>query len=265
MSRQYHGRHRRPADHKVGKAIVTSSIGAGCLLASTPVAAHASPSVTISASITPKPVLALPLPVVAPVVTAAPESTTYTVVSGDNLSGIASSVDKSWQDLYADNKSVVGDDPDFITPGEVLTINGTSVAPAPAPAPTPTPALKPESAASPSGHGHNAVDLARDEIGKPYVWAAAGPSAFDCSGLVQYVYRQLGVNLPHNAAAQSEIGTLVGSLADAQPGDLLFFYSPVGHVGIYVGNGQMIAAPEPGDVVKQQSVWATPSVIRRLI
>ena len=90
------------------------------------------------------------------------------------------------------------------------------------------------------------------ELGKPYVWGAAGPSYFDCSGLVMYVYAQVGVSLPHNAAAQYGYGSPV-SYGDLQPGDLVFFEG-LGHVGIYIGGGQFIHAPHTGDVVKISSL-----------
>ena len=86
----------------------------------------------------------------------------------------------------------------------------------------------------------------------PYVWGAAGPSAFDCSGLVAYVYAQVGVSLPHNAAAQYGYGSPV-AYDDLQAGDLVFF-SGLGHVGIYIGAGQFIHAPHTGDVVKISSL-----------
>ena len=89
--------------------------------------------------------------------------------------------------------------------------------------------------------------------GKPYVWAAAGPGSFDCSGLTMYAYAAAGVSLPHSSRMQSQMGQPV-SRDQLQPGDLVFFYSPVSHVGIYIGNGQMVHAPTSGDVVKVASV-----------
>jgi cell wall-associated NlpC family hydrolase len=100
-----------------------------------------------------------------------------------------------------------------------------------------------------------AVDTAMAQRGKPYVWAAAGPGSFDCSGLVQYAYASAGIDLPHSSRMQSGIGQSV-SRDQLQPGDLVFFYSPVSHVGIYIGNGQMVHAPTSGDVVKVTSVDA---------
>jgi peptidoglycan DL-endopeptidase CwlO len=93
-----------------------------------------------------------------------------------------------------------------------------------------------------------AVDTAMAQLGDPYVWAAAGPDAFDCSGLTQYAYAAAGVSLPHSSARQSTMGTAVPR-ADLQPGDLVFFYSPVSHVGMYIGNGQMVHASTAGQPV----------------
>ena len=90
-------------------------------------------------------------------------------------------------------------------------------------------------------------------LGDPYVWAAAGPRAFDCSGLSQQAWKQAGVSLPHFAAAQSRYGTRVSASA-LQPGDLVFFYAGMTHMGIAVGDGLMIAAPRTGDVVKIQPI-----------
>jgi cell wall-associated NlpC family hydrolase len=98
-----------------------------------------------------------------------------------------------------------------------------------------------------------AVDTALAQRGKPYVWAADGPGSFDCSGLTAYAYGAAGISLAHSSALQSRTGQAV-SRADLQPGDLVFFYSPVSHVGIYIGNGQMVHAPTSGDVVKIANV-----------
>jgi peptidoglycan DL-endopeptidase CwlO len=100
-----------------------------------------------------------------------------------------------------------------------------------------------------------AVDTALAQQGKPYVWAAAGPGSFDCSGLMQFAYAAAGVSLPHSSRMQSGMGQPV-SRDQLQPGDLVFFYSPVSHVGMYIGNGQMVHAPTSGDVVKIASIDA---------
>jgi cell wall-associated NlpC family hydrolase len=105
--------------------------------------------------------------------------------------------------------------------------------------------------APPSQYG-GVVGIAMQYLGTPYVWAGASPGGFDCSGLVAYVYGQVGVSLPHNAAAQYGYGTPV-AYSDLQPGDLVFF-SGLGHVGIYIGGGQFIHAPHTGDVVKISSL-----------
>ena len=110
-----------------------------------------------------------------------------------------------------------------------------------------------------------AVDIAQRYLGTPYVWGGEAPGGFDCSGLVQYVYGQLGVDLPRTAADQARVGQPVASLADARPGDLLAFHDPVDHIGIYAGNGLMVVAPKTGDVVKVQSVYEQPTAIRRIL
>jgi cell wall-associated NlpC family hydrolase len=94
-----------------------------------------------------------------------------------------------------------------------------------------------------------AISAAMAQRGKPYVWAAGGPNSFDCSGLTAYAFRAAGISLPHSSRMQSQMGQPV-SRDQLQPGDLVFFYSPVSHVGIYIGNGQMVHAPTSGDVVK---------------
>jgi peptidoglycan DL-endopeptidase CwlO len=102
--------------------------------------------------------------------------------------------------------------------------------------------------------GSKVVQVAMKYIGVPYVWAGASPSGFDCSGLVLYSYAQVGVHLPHSAAMQYRCGTPL-SKNELQPGDLVFFYNPIHHVGIYVGNGNMINAPYTGARVRIESVW----------
>jgi cell wall-associated NlpC family hydrolase len=98
-----------------------------------------------------------------------------------------------------------------------------------------------------------AVDTAMAQRGKPYVWAASGPGSYDCSGLMAYAYAAAGISLPHSSAMQSRMGQPV-SRDELKPGDLIFFYSPVSHVGMYIGNGQMVHAPTSGDVVKVASI-----------
>jgi len=111
----------------------------------------------------------------------------------------------------------------------------------------------PETVVAASGSVQAAIDTAMAQLGDPYVWAAAGPDAFDCSGLTQYAYAAAGITLPHSSSAQSRMGTSV-SRADLQPGDLVFFYSPVSHVGMYIGNGKMVHASTFGQPVIVSSV-----------
>lgn len=94
-----------------------------------------------------------------------------------------------------------------------------------------------------------AVDFALAQVGKPYSFGADGPGSYDCSGLTMAAWRAGGVSLPHVAASQINYGTHV-SADQLQPGDLVFFYSPIGHVSMYIGNGMLVSAPQPGENVK---------------
>jgi len=108
---------------------------------------------------------------------------------------------------------------------------------------------------SPAGGASTAIAWAQREIGKPYVWAAAGPDSFDCSGLMMFVWGNAGVSLPHSAQGQYDVTTHV-SVSQLQPGDLVFYDSPViGHVGIYVGGGQMIVADHTGTDIRYASIY----------
>ena len=105
---------------------------------------------------------------------------------------------------------------------------------------------------NPTGHYSGVVAIAMQYLGVPYVWGGASPSGFDCSGFTMYVYAQVGVSLPHNAAMQYSYGSAV-SKENLAPGDLVFFNN-LGHEGIYIGGGQFIHAPHTGDVVKISSL-----------
>ncbi|MEV0217860.1 NlpC/P60 family protein [Streptomyces sp. NPDC050704] len=108
-----------------------------------------------------------------------------------------------------------------------------------------------------------ALAFARDQIGKPYVWGASGPGSYDCSGLTQAAWKAAGVTLPRTTWDQVNVGTTV-SVNSAQPGDLVFFYDDISHVGIYIGDGMMIHAPKPGAYVREESIYYMPihSVVR---
>jgi cell wall-associated NlpC family hydrolase len=121
------------------------------------------------------------------------------------------------------------------------------------------PSLGIVNALAPGGSiGARAVAIAEQFLGVRYVWGGASPlSGFDCSGLVMYVYAQLGIHLTHFSGAQWNEGTRILSPDDLAPGDLVFFHpgpSGPGHVGIYIGGGEFIHAPHTGDVVKISSL-----------
>jgi cell wall-associated NlpC family hydrolase len=108
-----------------------------------------------------------------------------------------------------------------------------------------------------SGRAAIAVDFAYAQLGDRYVYGAAGPDAWDCSGLTMMAWRAAGVSLPHSSRAQYGAGTHV-SRSQLQPGDLVFYYSPISHVGIYVGGGKIIHAPNPSRRVEIVSVSSMP-------
>lgn len=116
-----------------------------------------------------------------------------------------------------------------------------------------------ETAVPASANGSAIVSIAMRYVGVPYVSGGSSPSGFDCSGLTQYVYAQVGISLPRTSSAQRYAGTVVSASA-AKPGDLI--WTP-GHVAIYAGNGMQIDAPKPGDVVKYRAIWqSNPTFIR---
>ncbi|MHC3815235.1 C40 family peptidase [Streptomyces sp. DT9] len=99
--------------------------------------------------------------------------------------------------------------------------------------------------------------FARAQMGKPYVWGATGPSSYDCSGLTQAAWKAAGVSIPRTTWDQVNVGTRIAT-ADLQPGDLVFFYDDISHVGIYKGDGMMIHAPKPGANVREESIYYMP-------
>jgi cell wall-associated NlpC family hydrolase len=122
------------------------------------------------------------------------------------------------------------------------------------PAAAPVAEAEPEAPPPPArGSAGKAVATARAQLGKPYEWGAAGPDSFDCSGLTMYAWQSAGVGLPHSSRAQySSLPHVARS--QLQPGDLVFYGSPIHHVGIYEGGGMMINAPETGESVRRDSI-----------
>jgi cell wall-associated NlpC family hydrolase len=100
------------------------------------------------------------------------------------------------------------------------------------------------------------VAYARAQVGKPYCYGGSGPGCFDCSGLTMMAWRQAGVSLPHSSAAQYNVGRRI-SASELQPGDLIFYYSPISHVSVYIGGGQRISATHTGDYVRVQSLGSS--------
>lgn len=106
----------------------------------------------------------------------------------------------------------------------------------------------PSNITAPGPEAQTAVDAAMSQRGKPYEWGAEGPDSYDCSGLTSWAYSQAGISIPRSSSAQSQDGTPIDK-SQLAPGDLVFFYSPVSHVGMYIGDGKMVHAPQDGDVV----------------
>ncbi|MDT0428119.1 MULTISPECIES: C40 family peptidase [Streptomyces] len=111
--------------------------------------------------------------------------------------------------------------------------------------------------AAPNARAAQAVAFAYGALGKPYVWGATGPDSFDCSGLTQAAWRAAGVSLPRTTYSQINAGNRV-SRSELAPGDLVFFYSGISHVGMYIGGGQMIHAPRPGAPVRVAPISEMP-------
>lgn len=124
---------------------------------------------------------------------------------------------------------------------------------------TPTPPPAPA-----TGRAAQAVEYARAHLGDPYVWGSAGPNSFDCSGLTMAAWAYAGVSLPHSSAGQYGYGQFVPQSSLA-PGDLVFYYSPISHVGIYIGGGLIIHSPHAGDVVRVAGLNSMPYVGARRV
>jgi cell wall-associated NlpC family hydrolase len=138
------------------------------------------------------------------------------------------------------------------TPKPVSTPTPSPTSPPPTSAPNPPPSSSPPPA--PSSRAAIAVAYARAQLGKPYVFATAGPNTYDCSGLTMAAWRAAGVSMAHYSGSQATAFPSV-SWNQLQPGDIVVFYSDWHHVGLYVGGGTMIHAPRTGDVVKYAPAW----------
>jgi peptidoglycan DL-endopeptidase CwlO len=110
-----------------------------------------------------------------------------------------------------------------------------------------------------AGRAAIAIRYAMAQVGKSYVYGAAGPNSFDCSGLMMMAWAQAGISLPHSSGAQYGVGRHVAS-GDLQPGDLVFYYSPISHVAMYIGNGLIVEAANPGAGVRVAGVFSMPYV-----
>jgi cell wall-associated NlpC family hydrolase len=165
----------------------------------------------------------------------APSTTTTTTTVRPATAGSASPSTSSTTTTTV--KSLAGGAPTTTT-----TTTAASTAPAPLTSPPP------------SARASAAVEEAKRQLGKPYVFGGSGPDNFDCSGLVAWAWRAAGVSLPHSAGSQYRDYPKV-PLTALQPGDIVVFGSDLHHNGIYVGGGQMIHAPQTGDVVKYASIY----------
>lgn len=115
-----------------------------------------------------------------------------------------------------------------------------------------------------SGRAGQAVDFAIAQLGDPYAYGAVGPDSWDCSGLTMAAWGAAGVSLPHSSSAQASMGSPVSTSA-ISPGDLVFYYSPISHVGIYLGDGKLVHAPHPGSNVEVVPVDSMPiATVRRV-
>ena len=138
------------------------------------------------------------------------------------------------------------------TPAPAVASPAVPVAPA-APAVVPVAKITPAPADASKAARSSALKRAMSKIGSPYRWGAEGPNAFDCSGLVWWAYKKEGISLPRTSKAMSKVGKPV-SKSDLRPGDLVFFYKPVSHVGIYIGDGKIVHASNRKSPVKISSM-----------
>jgi peptidoglycan DL-endopeptidase CwlO len=154
--------------------------------------------------------------------------------------------------LAAEARARAARQPSFVSAPVVAAVESTEAVDSPEAVESAEPVESTEIVAAPPAQYGGVVGIAMQYLGTPYVYGGASPSGFDCSGFVMYVYGQVGVSLPHNAAAQYGYGTPV-SRSQLQPGDLVFF-DGLGHNGIYTGGNSFIHSPHTGDVVKISSM-----------
>jgi cell wall-associated NlpC family hydrolase len=145
----------------------------------------------------------------------------------------------------------------------VAAIAGAGIALSPLPASAaagdvPASAVTAAPAAASSSAAQTAVSTALAQVGDRYVYGATGPDAFDCSGLTSFAYKSAGISIPRTSRAQSTFGAPV-SKADLRPGDLVFFYSPVSHAAMYIGNGQIVHALNKSKPVQVMNLDSMPS------
>jgi cell wall-associated NlpC family hydrolase len=135
---------------------------------------------------------------------------------------------------------------------------------APAPAPIASAPITLLNATSPAANRSSAMRNALSKVGAPYRYGSAGPNAFDCSGLVSWAFKNAGTSLPRSSRAMSTVGKAV-SKSDLQPGDLVFFYKPVSHVGIYIGDGKIVHASSRKSPVKVSDMGRMPFTTARRV
>lgn len=116
-----------------------------------------------------------------------------------------------------------------------------------------------------SNAADQAMSFALAQVGKPYQWGGTGPNSFDCSGLTQAAYKSAGISIPRTALLQSHSGTAVGGISAALPGDLIFPFVDESHVCMYLGNNQIVEAPQTGEDVHVIAYYASAGGIRRFV
>jgi cell wall-associated NlpC family hydrolase len=235
------------------KAVLLSVAGVGLLgpLAMPGVASAQAPTPAEPVSAAAQSVT--PAPAVAPAAASTPapatqSSNTYTVKAGDTIARIAKAQGMRW-DVLAELNGVKS--PFVIYPNQVLKLSGTPAVepvhtsrdtrPEPAAAPAPAPAAAPAAASSGKAAVAVAHALLQKNQGDRYVYGANGPSSWDCSSLTQAAWAQAGVSLPRTSKAQASAGVAT-TRANLKPGDLVVYFSPVSHVAMYIGNGQVVQA-----------------------